>query len=179
MLSNRFAQTENVYYAIRPFYYLSKIWGFSTYTIGNRTPSKSHLNWWQRLPVNGMAVAVNLTVICAIIYAIDEDVDNIPPSDHVTVNVGSQYVLNYSMGSIVCTLAYWIWKRDNVNGIVNGIYLIDKMVSTIKATTCALLAFEVSESLTIRISKGWYQYCQAQRDLIKAVTKAPGICKSL
>lgn len=124
---------ENVYRDVLPFYYLTKTCGFSTYTIGKRprTTSKSDLNWWNIFPLNAiavaMAVAIHLTIISTIIYA-TQCANIIPPTAHVMINVGSQHVITMSVSSIGSTVTFWTWKRQKINGIINEIYLIDKMV---------------------------------------------------
>lgn len=127
------SKMRNVYSVALPFYYLTKMCGFSTYTIGKRrkTPSKSHFKCLNNSPVNpiatSIALAIHFTVISTVIYAV-QDAKIVPPSAHTLVNVGSQHVITLSVSSAGYTVAFWMWKRTKINGIINEIYFIDNMV---------------------------------------------------
>lgn len=125
-------ESNNFYHVIVPFYYLSKLWGFSTYTLPNTNNTSKNSNWWKYLSFHAITVAINLIEISTITY-IARDVNNLPPSNSSIANIASQYVFHITAFFMASTLLWLILQRGEISVMIKKFYLNDEMVCAISA----------------------------------------------
>lgn len=115
----------NFYQIIYPFYFVSKLWGFSTYTI-NKGPYKNLRIFLKNVAINVLCVTIHLVFIFWFAYVMRNE-NNIPKMIFIQ-RIGQQITAHFSFMNMTCIIMYWIRVRDKFADNINEIIEIDEMV---------------------------------------------------